>query len=75
MLSKKFTNNSQTADILSHQISLTNQSLVGKREKLLSKFKGRKGRFDSLPQWIQNFENEIRIEIEKVRSLVKVSAN
>ena len=45
-----------------------------KREKLLTKFKGRKGRFDNLSQWIENFENEVKIELETIRGNVKREA-
>ena len=35
---------------------------------MLMKFRGRKGAYDSLPQWISNFEKEVRIELENMRS-------
>lgn len=54
-------------------LSLTNQDLIVNRAKVMAKFKGKKGQFDTLPQWIQNFENEIRIEIENVRDFLKAS--
>ena len=37
---------------------------------MLMKFRGRKGPYDTLPQWIQNFEKEVRIELENMRSNV-----
>ena len=39
-----------------------------KRQKMLIKFKGRKGPYNTLPEWILNFEREIRVELENMRS-------
>lgn len=50
-----------TNNVLLVKVASTNHGFVLKREKAMSKFKGRKGRFDTLPQWIENFENDIRV--------------
>ena len=55
--------------IVKEVTSMANFSLPGapKRQKLLMKFRGRKGPYESLPQWITNFEKEVRIELENMR--------
>lgn len=40
--------------------------------KLQQKFKNRRGQFNSLPDWVANFDNEIRVSVENLQESIKV---